>query len=451
MQKKLSRQVVRGQQGINLIEKIVLQMGSSWSPTGALDVGIDGYIELFDPATQAALGKVLAVQSKVVANPNNENADGFDYYCDERDLDYWLQGNMPVILIVSQPERDEAFWVSIKDYFHSHDRRKVRKVRFSKGKDRFDSNVLNALLRVGAGSSAGLYLGPPPKPETLISNLLELAEFPTKIWMAATECRRPRHVWQLLEASKMRLSADWFLHEDFIISFQDLSQPPWTEICDPGSCDSFSSSEWAFSTDPDRRRQFVELLNSCLKEQLHPRIRYSPHEECFLFCGTLKSAPIRSPYRSMRRKSSMTVVSRYKSTSKRTGLTTECLRHLAFRRQFRMLDDRWYLEITPTYVFTADGMLLDRFNEDRLKGIKRIEGNRAVLSALLFWADFLSSKYDLLRSQDSRPLKFGRLAEVRLPVGIVDKAWSSQSAETGSPKGEAVNEAQGHFAESEFR
>ena len=130
--KKLSRQVVRGQQGINLIEKIVLQMGSSWSPTGALDVGIDGYVELFDPSSELALGKVLAVQSKVVANPNNEDVTGFDYYCDERDLEYWLQGNMPVILIVSQPERGEAFWVSIKDYFHSHERRKARKVHFSK-------------------------------------------------------------------------------------------------------------------------------------------------------------------------------------------------------------------------------------------------------------------------------------------------------------------------------
>ena len=425
-------------------------MGSSWSPTGALDIGIDGYVELFDPSSNLALGKVLAVQSKVVANPHNENATGFDYYCDERDLGYWLQGNMPVILVVSQPERGEAFWVSVKDYFHSHERRKARKVHFSKLEDCFDSNALTSLLRVGAGSSAGLYLGPAPKPERLVSNLLELTEFPTKIWVAATDCRRPHHVWRLLEASKMRLSADWFLHEDFIISFQDLSQPPWTEVCDLGSCDSFNSSEWAFSGDPDRRRQFVELLNSCLKEQLHPRIRYSPHEECFLFCGTLKSAPIRSPYRSMRRSSSMTVVSRYTSTSKRTGLTTECLRHLAFRRQFRTFDEEWYLEITPTYVFTVDGMLLDRFNEDRLKGIKRIEGNRAVLSAVIFWADFLGSRNDLLRPQDSRPLKFGKLAETQVPVGIVDRAWSSQSVESGSRSAETARQAQGNFGEPDF-
>ena len=441
--KKLSGRVIRGQQGINLIEKIVLQMGSSWSPTGALDVGIDGHIELFDPSNQAPLGKVLAVQSRVVSRPTNETADGFDYYCEERDLRYWLQGNMPVILVISQPERGDAFWISVKDYFAAPDSRKTHKIHFSKRDNRFDVEALNALLRVGAGSSAGLFLGPSPKSERLISNLLELIEFPNNVWIAATECRRPYQVWQILEASTERPSGNWLLHEDLIVSFQDLSQPQWGDVCDAGSCDAFDASEWAYSSDPDRRRQFVELLNTCLKEQLHPEIRYSPHEECFLFCGTLKTAPIYRGYHSARRRSSIKVVGRYKWTSKRTGETTEWLRHLAFRPQFRLLDRQWYLEITPTYVFTSDGMLLDRFNEDRLKGIKRIEGNRAVLSALLFWADFLGSKDDLLRSQDSRPLKFGQLAEASLPVGIVDKAWSSQDLDSGPESSDGSDDAAG--------
>lgn len=432
--KKLSRRVIRGQQGINLIEKIVLEMGSSWSPTGALDIGIDGHIELFDPSSQAPLGKVLAVQSRVVSHPANETIDGFDYYCDERDLDYWLQGNMPVILVISQPDRGQAFWVSIKDYFHLQENRNSRKVHFSKTDSRFDADALSALLRVGVGSSAGLFLGPAPKSERLISNLLELTEFPKRVWIAATHCRRRYQVWQILESGPKRPSGNWLLHEDFIVSFQDLSQPQWSEVCDAGSCDVFDASEWAYSPDVDRRRQFVELLNTCLKEQLQPEIRYSPHEECFLFCGTLRSAPISRGYRSARRQSSMRVVARYKSTSKRTGETTEWLRHLAFRHQFRLSDGRWYLEVTPTYVFTSDGMLLDRFNEDRLKGIKKLEGNRAVLSTLLFWADFLGSKDDLLYSQDSRPLKFGKLVEVQVPVGIVDKAWSAQDQDlTGEP------------------
>lgn len=107
--KTLPGRVRRGQEGINLIERIVLEMGSSWSPTGALDVGIDGYIELFAPATNEALGKILAVQSRVLTTFANETEEGFEYSCDERDLSYWLDGNMPVLLIISRPERNEAY------------------------------------------------------------------------------------------------------------------------------------------------------------------------------------------------------------------------------------------------------------------------------------------------------------------------------------------------------
>lgn len=144
--KMLPRRVRRGQEGINLIERIVLQMGSSWSPTGALDVGIDGYIELFDPATNEALGKILAVQSRVLATFANETGEGFDYSCEERDLTYWLDGNI-VLLIVSRPERNEAYWVSIKDYFSTPERRRARIAHFAKIEQRFDASCLQRLLR----------------------------------------------------------------------------------------------------------------------------------------------------------------------------------------------------------------------------------------------------------------------------------------------------------------
>jgi hypothetical protein len=64
--KTISASSVTGQKGINLIERIVLDMESRWTPSGQNEVGIDGYIELFDPATRIALGLTLAAQSKVV-------------------------------------------------------------------------------------------------------------------------------------------------------------------------------------------------------------------------------------------------------------------------------------------------------------------------------------------------------------------------------------------------
>ncbi len=46
-------------------------MGSRWTPSGPNEIGIDGYIELFDPNSPQALGVTLAVQSKVVISDSD--------------------------------------------------------------------------------------------------------------------------------------------------------------------------------------------------------------------------------------------------------------------------------------------------------------------------------------------------------------------------------------------
>jgi hypothetical protein len=53
-----------GDAGIALIHRRTSEMGFAWHPRGSLDAGIDGEIELRDPATDAALNKILFVQSK---------------------------------------------------------------------------------------------------------------------------------------------------------------------------------------------------------------------------------------------------------------------------------------------------------------------------------------------------------------------------------------------------
>jgi len=99
--KTISTAGITGQRGINAIERIVLESGSRWTPSGPNEIGIDGYIELFDPATHRPLGLTLAVQSKVVSAIASNDAPSFDYSCDPNDVAYWLQGNIPVVLIVS--------------------------------------------------------------------------------------------------------------------------------------------------------------------------------------------------------------------------------------------------------------------------------------------------------------------------------------------------------------
>ena len=62
-----------------MIEHTCLDMHCTWNPTGAVDVGIDGYIEMFDRKTGDALGNYLAVQSKAVSSLGNDTGETFDF------------------------------------------------------------------------------------------------------------------------------------------------------------------------------------------------------------------------------------------------------------------------------------------------------------------------------------------------------------------------------------
>lgn len=49
--KFISKNQITGQTAINLIERFILEMGYTWTPTsGATEAGIDGIIEIRDPA-----------------------------------------------------------------------------------------------------------------------------------------------------------------------------------------------------------------------------------------------------------------------------------------------------------------------------------------------------------------------------------------------------------------
>jgi len=420
--KTISTQGITGQRGVNVIEGVVLQMGSRWTPSGPNEVGIDGYIELFDPSSHEPLGLTLAVQSKVISDIADDSKTTFDYWCDTNDIEYWLGGNMPIILVVSAGSSDTAYWISVKQHFKDWQRPSPAHIRFDKSKHQFNRDSFDHLVAIAAPRS-GLYLAPLRRDEILHTNLLQLESCPPSVHVAGTDCRHPREVWTSLRSIGGEVDAGWILWEKKIFSFHDLSKMPWSSICDLGTLEEFSTTDLSESDDPQWQRTFVQLLNQTLKSQLYPGIRFWPQEECYAMAGP----PRALSYESARRRSKITVVSKFSSPNT-DGRKFEWLRHLAFRGQFRLFSGRWYLEITPTYRFTSDGFTLDRFHEDRLKGIKRIEGNRAVLSSILFWADYLRPRAGLFRGVPP-PLQFGELLSFPCDVGIVDQAWQSQDTE----------------------
>ena len=114
-----------------------------------------------------------------------------------------------------------------------------------------------------------------------------------------------------------------------------------------------------------------------------------------------------------------TVVQKYPSGR------TSYIRHVAFSGYFKKMDGAWYLQITPSYVFTMDGFSPSRYEADLLSGIKQIEHNDAVLVQVQLWTDILTRKADLVH-QDYPFLKFSELLAFELPYGINDKEWLSK-------------------------
>jgi hypothetical protein len=247
--KKISKSALIGDQGIALIHRRAGQLGFVWTQGSNLDAGIDGLLEIRDDVSGVVTNSIIQVQSKATEGRFTAETDTtFEFLCDERDLDYWMQGNAPVILVVSRPKDDEAYYVSIKDYFRDPAVRATRRVRFDKRRDRFDGGARQALIDIALPRERGVYFAPPPKEETLVANLLPVVAHPPKIFVGETELRG-REIRDALRQHHVEAS-EWFVRGGRVITVHDLREPPWDEICEQGTVEHFDAGEWAVSDDP---------------------------------------------------------------------------------------------------------------------------------------------------------------------------------------------------------
>lgn len=429
--KQIAQTSIVGQQGINLIERVVLAMGFTWHPTNSgLEAGLDGFIEIRNPTTGELYNSVIFVQSRATEGAfTAETADSFEYVCSERDLDYWLKGNAPIIFVRSRPKTDEAYWIPVREYFADVDKRNGRKICFDKTANRFNSPAGPRLMELSLPPSSGIYFGPEPRSERLYSNLLEVSSFPQKIWVSDTAFRWESQVKGHFHNQGIRMGGEWFLKEKKIVSFYDLTDSNWEPICDPGTTESFDSSEWAYSASEDRRRDFVRLLTLSLRRKLHHLdVAFDGGLECFYFKKPEKMNSWREEYQSLAKRTGRHVVEYYpnKIDASRAGY----YRHLAFSARFVLFTQAWFLQLVPTYYYTRDGVRRSKNYEVLLSGMKRIEHNSAVLGQTVFLAEYLSRPTGLFGK--SSDLHFKSLAHFELPAGIRDDEWLSKEEDLGA-------------------
>lgn len=433
--KKYGQTNLTGQQGVNLVENRVHDMGFAWNPTQT-DQGIDGTIEIVESATRIATNLIIQVQVKATSTEFQSNSDtAFSFSCDAADIDYWMNGNAPVILIVCKPKSREAYWKDIKAYFGDPRNNGTKTVRFNKESDKFDASAAQLLADL-AKPSGGTYLGTLPKKEKLISNLFPVARFPQTIWSATSKYRDPkkfRHALKNLPDDSKHLR-EFFLNGNTVYSCLDLNTPPLNRLIEAGTVEENPAEDWALAEDPDLKRHFVHLLNLCFKQFLFKRgVAYDPEKKLNYFKCNNTEKPHKIRAKSLQN-TGVQSAAEWHPSKQNDGYGY--FRHKAAFTNFVRLDDKWYLEVSPTYFFTSDGRTEFRNAEKLLSGIKRMERHPSVRGNLLLWRAVLSD-LDLTKRYDL--LSFDPPAEFELEAGIDDTAW--QRAGVSEPTGDDEDDA----------
>ncbi len=451
--KKITDQQILGEQGVNLIQRIVLKMGFTWHPSNQpVEAGIDGWVELRDKETGEVANCWLAVQSRA-RSTLREDEESIKYTPTQGEVEYWMKGSQPVILVVSQPDKDLAWWISIKDYFDGQeDLSSDRMIVFDKRNDLLCESTASEWKQLGAKHGTGVYFTPPRIAETLSSNLLKVWRWHSTVFCAPTTFTGHRELRERLKEYIEWPPREWFLGDgNHLFSFHDLSKSPWSSVCDPSKIRHLDTDTWAYSDNNDDRRKFVRLLNCCLREMVGKlRMRHSSEEDCYYFSPNPERIERRLTYSSRKKKTTRAVVS--KQMSKVDKERIAYYRHDGFEHRFLRFGECWYLMIEPRYVFTRDGKEPDPYREERQSKIKTLEGDAAISGKVVMFADLLKDDESLFES--AYPfLSFDTLEKTDLDVGIDDEGWArakEKQRSSTNPKSTKSEFGKGLFDEGDL-
>jgi nucleoside phosphorylase len=296
------------------------------------------------------------------------------------------------------------------------------------------STTLVATGPTGVFSSPPVDVQPLKIHEALYSNLLEVSSVPETIYSVSTTCNNRKQVWTLLKNELRVPPNDWVYKGHTLYAFHSFGESYWRDICDLETVEPHKTIHWSESTDSERVAEYIELLKGCLRELGNTRDLYYKHTKPFRF---LYFAPTRSlkprtvSTKSLKRFGSHTVFQGYYNEKTQK---LRYYRHHAFRPDFYRFNNRWYLEISPTYHYTSDGHKTYRYYENEISGIKRRENNEAVFRQVMFWAEVLrDDETNFIRQQHPYEyLKFGDLLKFSFPFGILDEAWKKKDSSSGS-------------------
>lgn len=422
--KKIDKSAHVGDAGIALIHTRVSAMGHVWHPRG-LDAGIDGTIELRDPKTTEVSNRHLLVQSKASDQDfPGENTSKFHFICDDRDVEYWMQADQPVILVCSHPKSQEAWWAHIQDYFSDPARRAACRVDFDKATMAFDDDITDRLFAVADPHGHAHTPVAEARPETLVSNLLPV-DIPSVFWSYKTRLTKPREVYLLQRESGLDIRDDFILTGGRLLTWGPAEDTALARAVQ-GDPVVEATSELMTGGD-DAERRLVWMLNAALRHDIRTDCAWHRKREMVYFRATAdlttrhvntSGTNWRAVFKGYPKKSDPSQISFY--------------RHAGLKWQFIYFGGEWVCALSPDYYFSYDGVKESRFTASLLGKIKRMERNPAVRSETRMWGTLLRAEPNLL-DQREQLLDFGDLLTFAVEFGIDDAAWRKDAEQADEP------------------
>lgn len=120
MRKRRTREHVIADLSVHHVEGFVLRCGWTVERT-RFDYGIDLIMRTYGPTGEVENGEVGLQLKATDTLPRSADGLKIPLRLEWRDLLFWLNESMPIILVVYDAVEDQAYWLNVQEYFRGQE------------------------------------------------------------------------------------------------------------------------------------------------------------------------------------------------------------------------------------------------------------------------------------------------------------------------------------------
>ena len=410
-----------GAKGVNAFEKYCLNHSPVliWREETKNDYGIDGEVEFtfITPDNKTAVsGRIIKIQLKSTESKGyigKENDTEFEFLGKQKDVEYWVEHQCDVILVVYFVDEDQLFAKKIE----KNDLNKSRKsqpILFSKENNKLESADNRFYDKYSSHLKSRVDLN---HEEKLFSNLYKFHKLPKQIYKYKSRFTVARDIFDSMEDFSI---PPFVLKSDNIYVFANLAKmPTFCERVIVNIDDRETEVLQYFITDINNRRIITQLINSYVRKSCYNKwIRYNRQFKRFYFTLSKDEDKRVEQYKSKKgRMTSRTVA------QKQSYFGVDHIRHLAFQIDYVYSEEQLYIAINPKYLFTSNGhdVLEDRKLVAKLTNYQTSnELNQSVINQIYFCFKFLASNGQIwsISSYTGENIEVYQSKTFKVPFGI---------------------------------